>query len=58
MTSEIPKFNLRRKLNLVDNNLNLIYFCSPGFESADTSSYDIIIVDPWTWAAKGTFSTL
>lgn len=34
-------------------NNNISYFLFLGFESADTSSYDIIIVDPWTWAAKG-----
>ena len=31
------------------------------FENADVKSFDIIVLDPWTWAAKGntyTYSTI
>jgi hypothetical protein len=27
------------------------------FDRIQADSYDIIILDPWTWAAKGLFST-
>ena len=28
------------------------------FENADVKSFDIIVLDPWTWAAKGNTYTV
>ena len=43
----------QRKEKSINNLNSLILFHQSEFESADTSKYDFIIVDPWTWAAQG-----